>query len=137
MILALKNADDMLREVLQVVDTNRDGRIDYTGKIATLDFQSNPFRLFPLLGWLEKPNVQYPLNNCPEFHAFVNYAEDKLWPLFRYVDRHETGKIDKDSLREAFARAGVTVSDARVEEFFDDVDKNQDGVITYAEWRYD
>ena len=71
-----------------------------------------------------------------EFRNFVDYAEDKLWPLFRYIDRHQTGKIDRDTLREAFERSGVTVSDARIDEFFNDVDRNKDGVITYAEWRY-
>lgn len=36
---ALKNADGMLREVLQAVDTNGDGRIDYAGKIACRFFR--------------------------------------------------------------------------------------------------
>lgn len=96
----LKNADGMLREVLQAVDTNGDGRIDYA-----------------------------------EFRAFVDYAENKLWPLFRTIDFHETGRFDKDALKLAFERSGVTVSSARIDEFFEDVDKNKDGVITYAEWR--
>lgn len=37
-LLALKNADDMLRNILQDVDTNRDGQIDYNGKHQELDF---------------------------------------------------------------------------------------------------
>lgn len=32
--VALKNADDMLQNILRVVDTNGDGHIDYSGKIA-------------------------------------------------------------------------------------------------------
>lgn len=31
---ALKNADEMLQNILRVVDTNGDGYIDYSGKIA-------------------------------------------------------------------------------------------------------
>lgn len=30
----LKNADDMLREMVKVVDTNRDGKIQYEGRIS-------------------------------------------------------------------------------------------------------
>ena len=111
----------MLHEVLQVVDANRDGRIDYQGKISSASFSHPPRLIMPCVA---------------EFRNFVHYAEDKLWPLFRYVDRNQTGKIDRDTLREAFARSGVTVSEARIDEFFNDVDKNKDGVITYAEWRY-
>jgi solute carrier family 25 phosphate transporter 23/24/25/41 len=36
-LLALKNADEMLRSILHDVDTNGDGQIDYNGKHQELD----------------------------------------------------------------------------------------------------
>ncbi|KAJ9293272.1 hypothetical protein DTO271G3_7995 [Paecilomyces variotii] len=96
----LKNADDMLRSVLQTVDTSGDGHIQYS-----------------------------------EFRVFVDFAEKELWRLFESIDRNHNGEIDKDELRTAFSKAGVTVSSAKFDEFFQEVDTNRDGVITYEEWR--
>ncbi|KAL2222125.1 putative calcium dependent mitochondrial carrier protein [Thermoascus aurantiacus ATCC 26904] len=96
----LKNADNMLRSVMQAVDTNGDGQIQYD-----------------------------------EFRVFVDYAEKELWKLFESIDRNRNGEIDKGELRVAFAKAGVTVSNAKLDEFFADVDTNRDGVISYEEWR--
>ncbi|KAM0123090.1 hypothetical protein ACP6JC_000056 [Aspergillus fumigatus] len=68
----LKNADDMIRNILQTVDTNGDGYIDFS---------------------------------------------------------------DKNELRAAFSRSGITLSSAKLDAFFEDVDSNKDGVISYPEWR--
>jgi solute carrier family 25 phosphate transporter 23/24/25/41 len=44
--------------------------------------------------------------------------------------------IDKNELRAAFSRSGITLSSAKLDAFFEDVDANKDGVISYPEWRY-
>ena len=56
--------------------------------------------------------------------------------MFQSIDRDQNGEIDKTELRNAFARSGVTVSNAKLDRFFAEVDKNNDGVISYTEWRY-
>ncbi|EAW14436.1 calcium-binding mitochondrial carrier protein [Aspergillus clavatus NRRL 1] len=96
----LKNADDMLQNVLRTVDTNGDGYIDYS-----------------------------------EFRAFVNHTEYGLWRLFQSIDHNQNGEIDKNELRAAFSNSGITLSTAKLDAFFEDVDSNKDGVISYAEWR--
>ncbi|KAI9367382.1 mitochondrial carrier domain-containing protein [Aspergillus egyptiacus] len=70
-----------------------------------------------------------------EFRAFVNRTELELWELFKTIDHNQNGEIDKGELKTAFSRSGVTVSNAKLDEFFADVDTNSDGVITYSEWR--
>ncbi|GLI74023.1 hypothetical protein PoHVEF18_002256 [Penicillium ochrochloron] len=98
----LKKIDhhDMLRNILQDVDTNGDGQIDYN-----------------------------------EFRTFIDHTESGLWQMFQAIDRNHNGEIDKGELRSAFAQSGVTVSSAKLDNFFAEVDKNNDGVISYAEWR--
>lgn len=39
-------------------------------------------------------------------------------------------------MRTAFARSGVVVSTAKLNAFFEEVDTNKDGVISYEEWRF-
>lgn len=97
----LKNADDLLHDVLKAVDTSGDGRIQFN-----------------------------------EFLVFVEHAEKELWQLFESIDRDHSGALDKDELRSAFQRAGLTISAAKLDQFFDEVDTNNDGVISFDEWRY-
>lgn len=98
----LKNADDLLHDVLKVVDTSGDGRIQFN-----------------------------------EFRVFVEHAERELWQLFESIDRDHSGGLDKSELRAAFRRAGLSISSAKLDQFFDEVDVNHDGQISFEEWRFD
>lgn len=88
-------------------------------------------------------SLKSPANGSPpfclftEFQAFINHTESGLWRMFQSIDRNQNGEIDKSELRNAFAQSGVTVSNSRLDQFFAEVDKNNDGVISYAEWRFD
>lgn len=97
----LKNADELLHEILQAVDSSGDGQIQYN-----------------------------------EFRVFLEHAERELYQLFESIDRDRSGALDKDELRQAFARSGVVVSSAKLDKFFDEVDVNHDGKITFEEWRF-
>ncbi|OAQ81950.1 calcium dependent mitochondrial carrier protein [Purpureocillium lilacinum] len=96
----LKNADELLAKVMNEVDTNHDGRIQYE-----------------------------------EFRTFVEKAEKQLCLLFRAIDKDGNGKLDQAELQTAFRAAGLTVSNRRMGEFFADMDKNNDGYVTFDEWR--
>jgi solute carrier family 25 phosphate transporter 23/24/25/41 len=98
----LKNADDLLYDVLKAVDTSGDGRIQYN-----------------------------------EFRVFVDHAERELWNLFQSIDKDHSGGLDKSELRAAFSRAGITISNSKLDQFFDEVDSNHDGEISFEEWRCD
>lgn len=78
----------------------------------------------------------FPPNHYPEFRAFVDHTESGLWMLFQNIDRNNNGEIDKNELKTAFAKSGLTVSSAKLDDFFRDVDTNKDGVISYQEWRW-
>ncbi|KAI2617427.1 mitochondrial carrier [Hypoxylon sp. NC1633] len=96
----MKNADDMLKAIIKVVDTNGDGKIQYE-----------------------------------EFRIFVEAAERQLYVLFKSIDRDQNGKLDKEELHHAVQHAGLSVPIRRLDEFFENIDHNRDGYITYEEWR--
>ncbi len=96
----LKNADDLLRDVLKAVDTSGDGNIQFN-----------------------------------EFRVFVEHAERELWQLFESIDKDHNGALDKEELRLAFQRAGLTIPNSKLDQFFDEVDTNHDGEISFDEWR--
>ena len=70
-----------------------------------------------------------------EFRVFVEHAERELWQLFESIDRDHNGELDRSELKAAFSRAGLAISNAKLDQFFDEVDVNHDGVISFDEWR--
>ncbi|KAI2626855.1 mitochondrial carrier domain-containing protein [Xylaria nigripes] len=70
-----------------------------------------------------------------EFRVFVEAAEHQLFHLFQSIDRDKNGKLDKEELQAAFHKAGLAVPNRRLDTFFEDIDHNSDGFITYEEWR--
>ncbi|PMB72743.1 Truncated non-functional calcium-binding mitochondrial carrier SAL1-1 [Beauveria bassiana] len=111
----MKNADSMVKKILTEVDSNGDGKIQYQGNANSA--------LEP--GYLGN-----------EFKNFVKRADTELMSLFRAIDKDGNGKLDKAELKAAFKTAGLTVSNKKLDCFFNDMDVNHDGYITYEEWRY-
>lgn len=70
-----------------------------------------------------------------EFCRFCTQTEKELWQLFQSIDRDHSGKLDKSELSAAFERAGVAVSNARLDRFFSYIDKDHSGTIDFSEWR--
>ncbi|KAI1821702.1 mitochondrial carrier domain-containing protein [Xylaria intraflava] len=96
----LKNADEMLQNIIKTVDTDGDGKIQYE-----------------------------------EFRVFVEAAERELFHLFHSIDGDKNGKLDKQELSAALHKAGLAVPNRRLDTFFEDIDRNSDGFISYEEWR--
>jgi solute carrier family 25 phosphate transporter 23/24/25/41 len=70
-----------------------------------------------------------------EFRIFVEHTEKELLSLFNSIDRDHNGKLDKSELRAAFQKAGLLIPPWKLDQFFDEVDSNHDGVISFDEWR--
>ncbi|KAH7409235.1 mitochondrial carrier domain-containing protein [Cadophora sp. MPI-SDFR-AT-0126] len=96
----LKNANDMLKDVIKAMDKNGDEVIQYE-----------------------------------EFRTFVERTEKELLSLFHSIDRDQDGKLNKGELRNAFRTAGLAVPNSKLDQFFNEVDQNNDGYISFAEWR--
>ncbi|CAG8334849.1 unnamed protein product [Penicillium salamii] len=150
--------DKRVAKLWETLDTRREGHIDLHGLkkgLKKIDHRESrgtassrgPNRtnaLFPALKNADEMVVsvvkQVDTNgdgriDQTEFRTFLNHTEDGLWKMFQSIDRNHNGEIDKAELQNAFASSGVTVSGAKLDRFFAEVDKNNDGVISYTEWR--
>lgn len=103
------------------VDRNHDGKIQYDGTTfkQTLHRNGSPCLTFCVL----------------EFRSWVEKAERQLFLLFRAIDKDGNGKLDMAELRNAYKGAGLAVSNAKLDHFFQDMDDNHDGYISFDEWR--
>ena len=72
---------------------------------------------------------------CAEFRVFVEHTEAELLSLFNSIDRDHNGRIDKRELQAAFKGAGLDLAPRKLDQFFSEVDTNNDGEIGFDEWR--
>ena len=75
------------------------------------------------------------LTSLAEFRTFVEQAERQLLVLFKNIDKDGNGKLDMKELQAAFKNARLTVSSGRLSDFFNDMDMNNDGYVSFDEWR--
>lgn len=76
------------------------------------------------------------LTDChAEFRIFVETTEKQLLQLFRSIDTDQDGRVEKAELQNAFKKAGITVPTRKLTEFFNEIDLNNDGYISFDEWR--
>lgn len=55
--------------------------------------------------------------------------------MFHSIDKDRNGKLDKSELKAAFKKAGLVVPMRKLDAFFGDIDLNNDGFISFSEWR--
>ncbi|KAJ5527007.1 hypothetical protein N7513_011166 [Penicillium frequentans] len=130
--------DERVARLWKTLDTRKEGHIDLNGLKKGLKKIDHPLKNAD--GMLRSILREVDTNgdgriDYDEFQAFINQTESGLWQMFQSIDHNHNGEIDKTELRNAFSKSGVTVSTSNLDEFFAEVDKNNDGVISYAEWR--
>jgi solute carrier family 25 (mitochondrial phosphate transporter), member 23/24/25/41 len=134
-----ENRDKRIEELWRTLDTSGRGEIDINGLRKGLKKIDHPLKnaddlLRDVLKAVDTSgDGQIQFN---EFRVFVEHAERELWQLFESIDKDGSGALDKDELRLAFQRAGLTISSAKLDQFFDEVDVNHDGQISFEEWRW-
>jgi Ca2+-binding EF-hand superfamily protein len=74
-------------------------------------------------------------DHSAEFRVFVEAAERHLRFLFRSIDSNHDGRVNREELEDACRKAGLTVSKSRFDGFFDELDMNHDGFISFGEFR--
>lgn len=88
------------RDLLNVCDSNQDGRVDYQ-----------------------------------EFRRYMDDKELELYRIFQAIDVEHNGSILPEELYHALVKAGIEIDDEELATFVERVDKDNNGVITFEEWR--
>ncbi|XP_014491129.1 calcium-binding mitochondrial carrier protein SCaMC-2-B-like [Vigna radiata var. radiata] len=73
-----------------------------------------------------------------DFQEFRRYMDDKeleIYSIFQAIDVAHNGCILPEELWEALVKAGIKIDDEELARFVEHVDKDNNGVITFEEWR--
>lgn len=73
-----------------------------------------------------------------DYKEFKRYMDDKeleLYTIFQAIDVEHNGCILPEELWDALVRAGIDIDDEELARFVEHVDKDNNGIITFEEWR--
>ncbi|KAJ8536126.1 hypothetical protein K7X08_034527 [Anisodus acutangulus] len=70
-----------------------------------------------------------------EFRKYMNDKELELYRIFQAIDVEHNGCILPEELWDALVKAGIEIDDDELARFVEHVDKDNNGIITFEEWR--
>ncbi|CAN4098470.1 unnamed protein product [Withania somnifera] len=70
-----------------------------------------------------------------EFRKYMDDKEMELYRIFQDIDVEHSGCILPEELWDALVNAGIELDDDELARFVEHVDKDNNGIITFEEWR--
>uniref|UniRef100_A0A1D1Y6Z4 Calcium-binding mitochondrial carrier protein SCaMC-1 n=1 Tax=Anthurium amnicola TaxID=1678845 RepID=A0A1D1Y6Z4_9ARAE len=70
-----------------------------------------------------------------EFRRYMDGKELELYRIFQAIDVEHNGCILPEELWDALVKAGIKIDDEELARFVEHVDKDNNGIITFEEWR--
>ncbi|XP_010925208.1 calcium-dependent mitochondrial ATP-magnesium/phosphate carrier protein 2 isoform X1 [Elaeis guineensis] len=70
-----------------------------------------------------------------EFRRYMDDKELELYRIFQAIDVEHNGCILPEELWDALVKAGIEIDDEELACFVEHVDKDNNGIITFEEWR--
>ncbi|KAL8260934.1 hypothetical protein R6Q59_024983 [Mikania micrantha] len=70
-----------------------------------------------------------------EFRRYMDDKELELYGIFQAIDVEHNGSILPEELYDALVKAGIELDDDELASFVERVDKDNNGTITFEEWR--
>ncbi|KAL0346249.1 UNVERIFIED_CONTAM: Calcium-dependent protein kinase [Sesamum radiatum] len=129
-----------IKEGFQLMDTGNKGKIDINELRTGLHKLGHQIPEADLLVLMEAGDVDKDgYLDCGEFVAISVHLrkmgnEDHLRKAFDFFDRNETGYIEIEELRDAFADEAEPTSEEVINAIIQDVDTDKDGRISYEEF---
>ncbi|XVE63794.1 hypothetical protein DITRI_Ditri07aG0048800 [Diplodiscus trichospermus] len=70
-----------------------------------------------------------------EFKRYMDDKELELYKIFQAIDVEHSGCILPEELWDALVKSGIQIDDEELARFVEHVDKDNNGIITFEEWR--
>ncbi|KAL0934314.1 calmodulin, partial [Colletotrichum truncatum] len=132
--LGLNPSDTELNDMVNEVDADNNGTIDFNGVFVLCLTLAQPLSV-------RETNMEMTmLTQAPEFlnlmaqKVQVGDAEEELKNAFKVFDRDGSGTISAEELRHVLTSLGENMTKAEIDEMIQMADKNGDGSIDYDEF---
>ncbi|GFQ01950.1 calcium-binding mitochondrial carrier protein scamc-1-a [Phtheirospermum japonicum] len=128
--------DSRIRSLFSFFDSNNAGYLDYAmieKGISAMQIPSDykfAKELLEVCDANQDGRVDYQ-----EFRKYMDDKELELYRIFQAIDVEHNGCILPEELWDALVRAGIEIDDDELASFVEHVDKDNNGIITFEEWR--
>ncbi|KAL2462805.1 Mitochondrial substrate carrier family protein [Forsythia ovata] len=128
--------DSRIRSLFNFFDSNNEGYLDYAQIEKGLSAMQIPAdykyakELLDVYDANKDGRVDYQ-----EFRKYMDDKELELYRIFQAIDVEHNGCILPEELWDALVKAGIEIDDDELASFVEHVDKDNDGIITFEEWR--
>ncbi|CAI2172913.1 158_t:CDS:2, partial [Funneliformis geosporum] len=126
-----------IKKLFDELDYDKTGVLDRQNLLKGLDRLNNhPSKNKYASELLQKCDVSSDgVVDFEEFKTFVEEKEKELWKLFVEIDKSNDMNLQPEELGVALKKAGISCTQAELTKFIKTMDKNQNGVIDFSEWR--
>ncbi|KAG8638572.1 calcium-dependent mitochondrial ATP-magnesium/phosphate carrier protein 2 isoform X2 [Manihot esculenta] len=139
-LLALRETEEerdvRLRSLFNFFDAANAGYLDYAQIEAGLSALQIPAEYIYASGLLKVCDANE--DGRVDYQEFRRYMDDKeldLYRIFQAIDVEHNGCILPEELWDALVKAGIEIDDEELARFVEHVDKDNNGIITFEEWR--
>ncbi|KAG8388172.1 hypothetical protein BUALT_Bualt02G0098200 [Buddleja alternifolia] len=128
--------DSRIRSLFGFFDANNGGYLDYAKIEKGLSAMQIPAEYKFAKELLEVCDANQ--DGRVDYQEFRKYMDDKeleLYLIFQAIDVEHNGCILPEELWDALVKAGIQMDDEELASFVEHVDKDNNGIITFEEWR--
>ncbi|KAK4488916.1 hypothetical protein RD792_004706 [Penstemon davidsonii] len=128
--------ESRIRSLFNFFDSNNSGHLDYAQiekGISAMQIPSDykfAKELLEVCDANQDGRVDYG-----EFRKYMDDKELELYRIFQAIDVEHSGCILPEELWDALVKAGIEIDDDELARFVEHVDKDNNGIITFEEWR--
>ncbi|KAI3455199.1 hypothetical protein Pfo_011862 [Paulownia fortunei] len=128
--------ESRIRSLFSFFDSNNVGYLDYAQIEKGLSAMQIPAdykfakELLEVCDANQDGRVDYQ-----EFRKYMDDKELELYRIFQAIDVEHNGCILPEELWDALVKAGIELDDDELASFVEHVDKDNNGIITFEEWR--
>ncbi|RIA94505.1 mitochondrial carrier domain-containing protein [Glomus cerebriforme] len=126
-----------IRKLFDELDYDKTGVLDRKNILIGLNkLKNHPSKNKYASELLQKCDVSSDgVVDFDEFKSFVEEKEKELLRLFLEIDKSHDMKLQPEELENALRKSGINCTQAELKKFIKTMDKDQNGVIDFSEWR--
>lgn len=129
--------EQRIERLFEALDNTKTGKVDADSLLEAFREQYHPLPnteecVEQIMSSMSPSNPDYIC--LEDFKSYINQTETHLAVSFKVLDSKRDGKLDLDEVYHGLEELGLDIDLDRAEQFFNIIDIDGDGFISYDEW---